>query len=65
MTVKTYPNSSKTSDGSFYGSLTDGIGNLAITATTSLGTTKTYKNTSIASDGSKYMTLTDGNGNLV
>ena len=65
MTAKVYSNSSVAPDGSKYGTLSDGSGNLVVTTTSSLGTPKTYKNTSIAPDGSKYMTLTDGNGNLV
>lgn len=64
MIAKTYPNSSTAPDGSFYGSLTDGSGNLVVT-TTSAGSAKQIKNSVLAPDGSKYMTLTDGNGNLV
>jgi hypothetical protein len=51
-------------DGSWYGTLTDGAGNLVVTSTSSLGKTK-VTNTLQTPDGSIYLTLTDGNGNLV
>ena len=64
MTTKKYSNCLTAPDGSYYGTLTDGSGNLVVT-TTSVGSPKQIKNSGLAPDGSKYMTLSDGNGNLV
>jgi hypothetical protein len=65
MTTKKYPNNSVAPDGSPYGVLTDGAGNLVVTTTSSTGNPKKYNNSIFAPDGSQYLTLTDGNGNLV
>lgn len=55
----------KSPDGSFYGTLTDGVGNLVVTTTTSRSLPQQVLRCSLAPDGSQYMTLTDGVGNLV
>lgn len=65
MALKQAPNSVQAPDGSYYGALTDGAGNLVVTTTTSLGTAKQATNCLQAPDGSWYLTLTDGAGNLV
>ena len=65
MTLKQAPNSLIAPDGAKYATLTDGAGNLVVTATSVTGSTQTYPRCSLAPDGSMYMTLTDGAGNLV
>lgn len=62
MTAKQTLNSLYSPDGSWYGTVTDGAGNL-VTTTTSSGSTKQQKGNR-APDGSIYLTLTDGNNNL-
>jgi hypothetical protein len=63
--LKQIKNSNGSPDGSFYGTLTDGVGNLVTTTTSSTGQAQQNLRCSYAPDGSMYMTLTDGAGNLV
>lgn len=63
--TKQLKQSSQSPDGSYYGCLTDGAGNLVVTTTTTTGSTQQAPHCLYAPDGSYYMTLTDGNGNLV
>lgn len=63
MATKQNINSLQSPDGSWYGVLTDGSGNLAPTTTSSTGNIK-QQNGLHAPDGSLYLTLTDGAGNL-
>jgi hypothetical protein len=64
MTNKQAPNSLYSPDGSKYGAITDGAGNLVIASSSSLGTTKQLYG-SQAPDSSIYFTLTNGSGTLV
>lgn len=52
------------SDGSSYGALTDGAGNLVVISTVATGSTKQLTGAK-APDGSTYFTLTNGSGILV
>jgi hypothetical protein len=65
MALKQNKNSLQSPDGSYYGCLTDGAGNLVVTTTAGGAGVKQAPQSLYAPDGSYYMTLTDGNGNLV
>jgi hypothetical protein len=65
MAVKQIKNSYSSPDGSIYGTLSDGVGNLVVTTTSSTGHAQQNLRNRYAPDGSMYMTLTDGAGNLV
>lgn len=65
MALKQLKNSSSSPDGSIYSTLTDGAGNLVVTATSPTGGTQQNLRSNNAPDGSMYITLTDGAGNLV
>lgn len=65
MALKQIKNSGGSPDGSFYGILTDGAGNLVTTSTSATGNAQQNLRCTYAPDGSMYMTLTDGAGNLV
>jgi hypothetical protein len=63
--LKQIKNSYSSPDGSIYGTLTDGVGNLVVTTTSGTGHAQQNLRSRYAPDGSVYMTLTDGVGNLV
>jgi hypothetical protein len=65
MVLKQIANAMSSPDGSLYGTLTDGAGNLSVTTTSSTGNPQQNLRSRTAPDGSMYLTLTDGNGNLV
>lgn len=65
MSTKQLKQSFTSPDGSTYGTLTDGAGNLVVVTTTITGSAKQSKQSKYAPDGSMFLTLTDGNGNLV
>jgi hypothetical protein len=54
----------QTPDSGFYGTVTDGNGNLVSTSTSSLSTAKQLNGLQ-SPDGSLYVTLTNGSGNLI
>jgi hypothetical protein len=61
MTLKQLPGLNAP-DKSWYGTLTDGAGNLVTTSLTTAGTKQLTGGRS--PDGSHYLCITDGNGNL-
>ena len=64
MVAKQSPGSLYAKDGSKYGCITDGDGQLVVTSTSASGTKQNLTG-SQAPDGSINMTLTDGAGSLV